>query len=53
MADSAWSQQTYDISAYANAALRVRFGHQVTSGGVFTVSSWNVDDVTVTKVTCN
>jgi hypothetical protein len=51
--DAAWSQQSFDISAHANANLRVRFGHMVGSAGVFTVSSWNVDDVTVTKVTCN
>jgi hypothetical protein len=51
--DAAWAKQTYDISQYANASLRVRFGFQIGSTGVFTVSSWNIDDVAITKVTCN
>ena len=51
--DNQWTQLTYDISAYANANLRVRFGYRIGNAGVYTVSSWNLDDVTVTKVTCN
>jgi PKD domain-containing protein len=45
--DAAWTQQALDISAYANAALQVRFGFNVGNVGVFTVSSWNLDDVTI------
>jgi hypothetical protein len=46
--DSGWTTQTFDVSAYKNAAFRVRFGHTVGSGGVYLVSSWNIDDVLVT-----
>ena len=45
--DAAWTEQVFDVTAHASAAFRVRFGYQVSSGGVFTVSSWNVDDVTL------
>ena len=45
--DGAWTEQTMDISAYANPSLQVRFGFDITSAGVYTVSSWNVDDVTI------
>jgi large repetitive protein len=47
--DGAWTEQSMDISAYANPNLQVRFGFDVTSAGVFTVSSWNLDDVTITS----
>jgi hypothetical protein len=46
--DASWTFQKHDITAYANPQLRVRFGFMIGSGGVFSVSSWNVDDVTVT-----
>lgn len=45
MADSAWTLQTFDVTAHKSASFRVRFTHQVGSGGAFTVSGWNVDDV--------
>lgn len=48
--DVAWTFVKYDITPYANAQLRVRFGFMIGSGGVFAVSSWNVDDVTVASV---
>ena len=37
--DSSWVQQAFDISAHINPALAIRFGHQIGSGGVYTVSS--------------
>jgi hypothetical protein len=43
--DNAWQPMTHDVSAYKNPDFRVRFGFQVGSSGVFTVGSWNVDDV--------
>jgi hypothetical protein len=46
--DSAWTPQSFDITAYQSAALRVRFGYNIGSSGVFTVSSWNLDDVHIT-----
>jgi hypothetical protein len=50
--DNAWQFQAFDISAYSNANLQVRFGHTVTSGGVFTVSGWNVDELRLSDGTC-
>jgi len=51
--DNAWSKQTHDISIHKNANMRVRFGFNVGSSGVFTVSSWNLDDVVVASAGCN
>ncbi|MBW2459438.1 MAG: putative metal-binding motif-containing protein, partial [Deltaproteobacteria bacterium] len=45
--DSQWQLVVHDITAYKNSAFRVRFGFMVGSAGVFTVSSWNVDEVTI------
>lgn len=45
--DSRWTFQSFDVSAHANAGFRVRFGF-ATQSGVFTVSSWNIDDLVVT-----
>lgn len=46
--DNAWKNMTHDITAYSNANLQVRFGFNVGSSGVWTMSSWNLDDVIVT-----
>lgn len=45
--DNSWTQVTHDITGYSNSALQVRFGFSIGSSGVFTVSSWNVDDVVI------
>ena len=47
--DSTWNLQTYDVSAYAdnNSKFAVRFSYDVTSSGVYTISGWNVDDLTI------
>ena len=45
--DAAWVPQQFDLTPYSNAALQVRFGFEIASTGVFTVSSWNLDDVTI------
>lgn len=50
--DSAWEQLKYDIGQYKNNAFKVRFGFQIGSTGVFTVSSWNLDDVVVANIVC-
>jgi len=52
MQDSAWTLVTFDITPHSNSALQVRFGFQIGSSGVFTVSQWNVDDVVVANVVC-
>lgn len=45
--DMSWNLQTFDISAYANANLQVRFGFNINSGGVYTIGQWNLDDVSI------
>ena len=45
--DAAWGHHDYDVSAFKNAAFRVRFGYNIGSSGVYTISSWNLDDVQV------
>ncbi|WP_170863959.1 S8 family serine peptidase, partial [Microcystis aeruginosa] len=45
--DNAWTPQQFDISAHKSASTQIRFGFNVTSGGVYTVSSWNLDDVKI------
>jgi hypothetical protein len=50
--DNAWVKQTFDVSAYKNANMRVRFGYNIASGGVFTIGSWNLDDVLVSSASC-
>jgi large repetitive protein len=50
--DAAWVRQTFNVTSYKSSAFRVRFGFNVDSPGVWTVSSWNVDDVTLGSGTC-
>ena len=47
--DNAWTQKSYDVSAFAdnNAAFRLRFSYDVTQSGVYTISGWNVDDLAI------
>jgi hypothetical protein len=45
--DAAWTKQAHDISAYKNANMQVRFSFDIASTGVYTVSSWNLDDVAI------
>jgi hypothetical protein len=51
--ENAWSNQAYDVSAWAdrNPNFRIRFG--LTSDNVFQVSGWNIDDIRLTGVTRN
>ncbi|MCK6588485.1 MAG: hypothetical protein HUU21_16095 [Polyangiaceae bacterium] len=51
--DAAWNHVSYDITAHKNAAMKIRFGFDIQSSGVFTVSSWNIDDVVVGNAVCN
>jgi hypothetical protein len=50
--DNAWMPQTFDVSAHANANMRVRFGFTIGQAGVYTVSQWNVDDILLADGTC-
>lgn len=47
--DNAWILQSFDVSAHAdnNSQFQVRFSYDVTSGGVYTISGWNVDDLQI------
>lgn len=50
--DAAWTFQEFDVTAYKNAGMRVRFGFDIASGGVYTIGSWNVDDVLIASAAC-
>jgi hypothetical protein len=44
--DSSWQTPSYDVTAYANAAFRVRFGFSV-GNLAYATSGWNIDDVSI------
>jgi hypothetical protein len=52
VADDAWTYVAYDVTAQKNAAFKVRFGYAVTDAGVYSMSCWNVDDVTISSASC-
>jgi len=52
IADDAWVQQLFDITAYQNAALQVRFGFSIGDDGVYVCSGWNIDDFIIADVVC-
>ncbi len=45
--DEEWHFVEHDISDFAADGMRVRFGFDIDSGGVFASSSWNLDDVRI------
>ena len=54
--DTVWTHVSYDITAYKNANMKVRFGQNVAEMDpalVYIESSWNVDDVVVANAVCN
>ena len=51
VADSSWTKFTYDLAPYKNAAMQIRFGYS-TGSGVFSRSSWNIDDILVAEAGC-
>lgn len=53
--DLAWTHLAYDITAYASATFRVRFGTMVGSTGAYTdCGGWNIDNVDIPGVIgCN
>jgi hypothetical protein len=50
--DSTWGKLEYDVTAYKNGAFRVRFGYAVLRPDAYAMSSWNVDDVTLSSASC-
>jgi hypothetical protein len=53
VADSAWTRVEFDVTPYKNTEFRVRFGYAITNAGVYAMSCWNVDDLTVSTVSCD
>ncbi|MEZ4314093.1 MAG: MopE-related protein [Polyangiaceae bacterium] len=51
--DQTWTKMSHDVSAYKNALFQVRFSYQIGSGGAYTCSGWNVDDVQLVDTPCN
>jgi len=49
IADSAWSEHVYDISAVADGqeAVYIRWSHTVTDSGTWAYSGWNIDDIEI------
>jgi hypothetical protein len=52
ISDTSWQKVSYDISAHANANMRVRWGFNVSNTGVVPVGSWNIDDVVISASAC-
>jgi hypothetical protein len=50
--DGAWTRFEYDVTAHKNASFRVRFGYSIVNTKAYAMSSWNVDDVTVSTSSC-
>jgi len=46
---AAWTQQTFDISAYANASQNTKVRFRLTSDASLQYDGWYVDDVVITK----
>jgi hypothetical protein len=52
IADASWTYHSYDLTAHKNSQMRVRFGYEIGSTGVYLCSSWNLDDVLIASGTC-
>lgn len=50
--DGAWTRLSYNLTPFKNPKLRVRFGYEVLSSILATVSGWNIDDVTIANKAC-
>jgi len=50
--DADWTFVTHILTPHKNANMKIRFGFNVGSSGVFTVSGWNIDDVVVANKVC-
>lgn len=50
--EASWNYYQYDVTNYKNASMRVRFGFDINSEGVFTIGSWNIDDILVASAAC-
>ena len=50
--DSAWTRVEFDVTAYKNAAFKVRFGYNMFMKGATVMSGWNIDDVRLSSSSC-
>lgn len=50
--NSAQYPTQFDLTAYKSAQMKIRFGYNITSSGVFTIGQWNLDDVLVASALC-
>jgi hypothetical protein len=50
--DAAWTKQEYDVTQYKSIVFQVRFGYALVSASVYSMSGWNVDDVTLSATSC-
>ncbi|MBK8251512.1 MAG: hypothetical protein IPK82_02445 [Polyangiaceae bacterium] len=50
--DAEWTFQEFDLTTYKNPSMRIRFGFDIGSTGVYTIGSWNIDDVLVASGAC-
>ncbi|UQA57259.1 hypothetical protein [Polyangium aurulentum] len=48
-----WTYVSYDLTAFKNAAMRIRFGFLIQQQASVFIGSWNVDDVLVASDACN
>jgi len=48
-----WTFVSHDITQYKNPALKFRYGFDVGSTGVYTIGSWNLDDVKLQDTACD
>jgi hypothetical protein len=53
LSDTSWLKVSYDVTAYKNAGMQVRFGFDIGSTSVSGEGSWNIDDVQLTDGACN
>ncbi len=49
--DAAWTNFNYNITAYKNPTMQIRWCYSA-AAGAFQRGSWNVDDITVGQVSC-
>jgi len=47
-----WTFMSHDLTMYKNMSLKVRFGYEILQDGVFTIGSWNLDDVKIQNTPC-
>ncbi len=51
--DDAWTPVSYDVSGCKSATMKIRWGFSIEDHfGVYTESSWNVDDVAIVNQDC-